>query len=152
MYHRHISHVFQSGFLAPSKIRLHEVIFRHPLRFPNVIIPAKTHDTTLISTVLLPSRSDWSHTHKHLHSSLIPLDSHAVSTANFTTPDGERVIEYVKENVCDSDWSIYWVIALGFVPLRISGWVYLALISSAITEDGNKQQVLRRFIKTRSVL
>lgn len=67
-------------------------------------------------------------------------------------PDGERVIEYVKENVCDSDWSIYWVIALGFVSLHISGWVYLALISSAITEDGNKQQVLRRFIKTRSVL
>lgn len=41
LHHRHISHVFQSGFLAPSKIRLHEVIFRHPLRFPNVIIPAK---------------------------------------------------------------------------------------------------------------
>lgn len=28
-------------FLAPSKIRSHEVIFRHPLRFTSVIIPAK---------------------------------------------------------------------------------------------------------------
>ncbi len=49
-----------------------------------------------------------------------------VSTANLTTPDGERVIEYV----CDSDWSIYRVIAL-----PSSGWVYLALESSTITED-----------------
>jgi len=30
----------------------------------------------------------------------MPLDSHVVSTANFTTPDGERVIGDVKENVC----------------------------------------------------
>jgi len=40
-----------------------------------------------------------------------------------------------RERVCDSDWSIYWVIALGFVSFHISGWVYLALISSTITED-----------------
>lgn len=97
--------------------------------------PSQMHDTTLISTVLLPSGADRSHTQTDLHSSLILLDSHVVSTANLTTPDGERVIEYVKENVCDSDWSIYWVIALGFVSLHISGWVYLALKSSTITED-----------------
>lgn len=91
-----------------------------------------------------PRRSVWlsSRTNRSQHAysqCLTSLDSHVLSAANLTTPDGKREreseMEYAGERVCESDWSVYWVIALGFVSLQVSRWVYLALVSSAITAD-----------------
>lgn len=44
-------------------------------------------------------------------------------------------MEYAGKRVCESDWSVYRVIALAVASLQVSRWVYLALVSSAITAD-----------------
>lgn len=97
LHHRHISYVFHSKCLAQCKNRIGWSHIQASSEISNTVIPAK-HMTQLwfqqFCSPAVPTEAT------HLHTSLILLDSHAVSIANLRTPDGERVIEYVKERTC----------------------------------------------------
>lgn len=130
LHHRHISYVFHSKCLIGwTHIQMSSEISKH-------CYPSQTHDTTLISTVLQPSRPDWSHTFTNFSDSAWQSCGFHCQSQDARWRESNRVCK--RENVCDSDCGIYWVIALSFESLHISGWVNLALMSSAIREDDRK--------------
>lgn len=114
------------------------------LKYPMIILPAKTHDTTLISTapLSLAAQQDQPKPACTLTVLDFPGQSCAFCCQSHNTRWKERERQkWCMQRVCESDWSVRWVIALGFASLQVSKWVYLALVSwyySGLFEINNK--------------